>query len=143
MKKLIFIALMSSFLISCGITKRDFDVQPEVAVPEDFLTTDESNTTLSTSEIVQTWWSEFNDPILDSLIEKARKNNLDINVAVANFYASRAFLKETKFDRIPTVTANGNYARTRTGENVFAPGTNPTYNTYNGSFDALWEADLF
>lgn len=135
--------LLSSFLISCGITKRDFEVQPEVAVQENFLTADTSNTTISTTETVQEWWTEFNDPILDTLIEKARKNNLDINAAVANFYASRAFLKETKFDRIPTVTANGDYIRTRSGENVFAPGTNPTYNTYNGSFDAFWEADLF
>src|SRR5690606_29871888 len=81
--------------------------------------------------------------ILDTLIEKARKNNLDINAAVANFYASRAFLKETKLDRAPTVTANGSYTRTRSGENVLVPGNNPTYSTYNGSFDAFWEADLF
>ena len=143
MRNIIFIALISSFLISCGITKRDFEVQPEVAVQENFLTADTSNTTISTTEPVQEWWSEFDDPILDTLIEKARKNNLDINTAVANFYASRAFLKETKFDRIPTVTAKGDYTRTRSGENVFAPGSNPTYNTYNGSFDAFWEADLF
>lgn len=143
MKNIIFIALISSFLLSCGITKRDLEVQPEVAVQENFLTADTSNTTISTTETVQEWWAEFNDPILDTLIEKARKHNLDINAAVANFYASRAFLKETKFDRIPTITANGDYTRTRSGENVFAPGTNPTYSTYNGSFDAFWEADLF
>src|SRR5690606_31165002 len=143
MKKLIFTMLLSSFLISCGITKRDFEVQPKVAVQENFLTADTSRTAVSTTELVQEWWSEFDDPILDTLIEKARKNNLDINAAVANFYASRAFLKETKFDRIPTVTANGDYTRTRSGENIFLPGSNPTYNTYNGSFDAFWEADLF
>src|SRR5690606_31396758 len=72
-----------------------------------------------------------------------RNHNLDINTAIANFYASRAYLKEAKFDRFPTVTANGDYNRTRLGENIFVQGSNPTYSTYNGSFDAFWEADLF
>ncbi|MDP2688384.1 MAG: TolC family protein [Aequorivita sp.] len=143
MKNIILITLLSSFLLSCGITKRDFELKPTVAIPEEFLTEDVSNSTITTTETVQEWWSEFKDPFLDSLIEKARKNNLDINTAVANFYASRAFLKESKFDRLPTVTANGDYTRTRLGENVFVPGANPTYSTYNGSFDAFWEADLF
>jgi multidrug efflux system outer membrane protein len=44
---------------------------------------------------------------------------------------------------VPTVTANGNYTRTRLGENVFVQGSNPTYSNYNASFDAFWEADLF
>lgn len=143
MKHIIYITLLSLVLVSCGITKRDFEVAPKLKVQDDFLNTDQSNTAIATSKIVKEWWSEFNDPILDTLIEKARKNNLDINSAVANFYASRSFLKKTKFDRIPTVTANGDYTRTRLGENVFVPGANPTYNTYNGSFDAFWEADLF
>lgn len=141
MKNLIFISLLALILSSCGISKRDFDVKPQVTVQEDFFKADQSN--ITTTEIAQEWWSEFKDPILDTLIEKARKNNLDINSSIANFYASRAFLKESKFDRAPTVTANGDYTRTRVGENVFVPGSNPTYSTYSSSFDAFWEADLF
>src|SRR5690606_24178597 len=93
--------------------------------------------------IATEWWSEFNDPILDSLIEKARQHNLDINSAVANFQASRAVLKKTKLDRLPTITAGGEYTRTRVGENIYAPGENPTYNSYNTSFDSFWEIDAF
>src|SRR5690554_5626286 len=141
MKNILFITLLSLFLVSCGITKRDFDVESNIGIPSNYIQTD-SSTTMTTTETVQEWWSEFKDPILDTLIEKARRNNLDINAAVANFYASRAFLKEIKFDRVPTVTANGAYIRTRSGENVSGPGSNPAYSTYNGSFDAFWEADL-
>lgn len=143
MKNLILIAMLSFFLVSCGITKRDYDIKSKVQVQDDFLKVDGSNAAFATSEIVKEWWSEFNDPVLDNLIEIAKNNNLDINSAVANFYASRAFLKETKFDRIPTVTANGDYTRTRLGENVFVQGSNPTFSTYNSSLDAFWEADLF
>ena len=143
MKNLIFVALLSLFLVSCGISKRDFDVRPTVKVQDNFLTEGDSNVVFAASETTKDWWSEFEDPILDTLIEKARNHNLDINTAIANFYASRAYLKEAKFDRFPTVTANGDYNRTRLGENIFVQGSNPTYSTYNGSFDAFWEADLF
>lgn len=143
MKNIIFTTLIFGLLVSCGITKRDYKVQNDVKIQENLTLADTSNPNFSASETVQKWWSEFNDPVLDTLINKARQHNLDINAAVANFYASRAFLKETKFDRIPTVTANAGYTRTRSGENVFAPGTNPTYSTYSGSFDAVWETDLF
>ena len=143
MKNLILITLFSFFLLSCGMTKRDFNVKPKTEIQDDFLLEELSDEKVTTSEIIENWWSKFNDPVLDTLISKARKNNLDINSAVANFYASRAFVKETKFDRLPTITANGDYTRTRLGENVFVPGSNPTYSSYNSSFDAFWEADLF
>jgi len=143
MKNLIFTLAFALFMVSCGITKRSFEVKSKVVIKDDFLKSEMTNKAFATSAIVGEWWSEFQDPILDSLMEKARKHNLDINSAVANFYASRAFLKETKWDRIPTVTANGNYTRIRLGENVFVPGSNPTYSNYNGSFDAFWEADVF
>ena len=142
MKNLIII-ILTLLLTSCGITTRDFEVQPKVDVKEGFLDSNLKNEMFSKTEIAKNWWSEFNDPVLDTLIEKARKHNLDINSAVANFYASRALLKETKFDRVPTITANGDYTRTRLGENVFVQGANPTYSTYNASFDAFWEVDVF
>ena len=143
MKNIIIITILSFFLVSCGITKRDFEVRSKVNVQEDFLDNNLKNEVFSKAEIAKNWWSEFNDPILDTLIGKARNHNLDINSAIANFYASRALLKETKFDRVPTVTANGDFTRTRLGENIYVQGSNPTLNTYNGSFDAFWEADLF
>ncbi len=145
MKHLIVLTVLSLILVSCGITKRDFEVNPNVDVNETYLqnvSQDAVHKTVNTETITQ-WWSEFDDPILDTLIHKARQHNLDINAAIANFYASRAFVKETKLDRLPTVTANGNVTRTRLGENIFVPGANPTFTTYNGSFDAFWEADVF
>ncbi|MBG49740.1 MAG: hypothetical protein CML05_15740 [Pseudozobellia sp.] len=143
MKKSITLIAIAIILVSCGVSKRDFDVQPQVEVTDDFLKEEITEKAFTQSGIAKEWWSEFNDPILDSLIEKARRHNLDINSAVANYSAARALLKENRLDRLPTVTANGNYTRTRLGENVFVQGSNPTYSTYNASFDAFWETDLF
>jgi multidrug efflux system outer membrane protein len=143
MKNLTLSIVLSLILISCGVTKRDFDVNTKVDTNKEYLTENLATEAFENATITTEWWTQFNDPILDTLIEKSRKHNLDINAAVANLYASRATLKGTKFDRFPTVTANGNYTRTRLGENIFVPGANPTFTTYNSSFDAFWETDLF
>src|SRR5690606_5499350 len=121
----------------CGIRKRDYNTVSNVNVKDDFLKDELADSAFKSFAIATEWWSEFNDPILDSLIEKARQHNLDINSAVANFQASRAVLKKTKLDRLPTITAGGEYTRTRVGENIYAPGENPTYNSYNTSFDSF------
>ncbi len=143
MKKSIISITIAFILASCGVTKRDHDVRSQVNIGDDFLEKEITDRAFTEAASAKEWWSEFSDPILDTLVEKARRNNLDVNSAVANYKASRALLKENKLDRLPTVTANGNYTRTRLGENVFVQGSNPTYSTYNASFDAFWEVDLF
>lgn len=143
MKKSIVILITTFVLASCGVTKRDYDVRNQVNVGGDFLEKEIADKAFTQAIITKAWWSEFNDPVLDTLMEKARRHNLDINAAVANYKASRAFLKENKLDRLPTVTANGDYTRTRLGENVFVQGSNPTFSTYSASLDAFWEVDLF
>jgi len=145
MKNLTLITVLSLILVSCGVTKRDFDINSKLEVNENLLenVTDHVSFGEAENKVATEWWSEFNDPILDTLIQKARRHNMDINTAIANFYASRSSLKSTKLDRLPTVTANGNINRTRLGENIFVPGANPTFTTYTGSFDAFWETDVF
>src|SRR5690606_28585329 len=144
MKNTFHILFMTGLLLaSCGIQKKGYDTQEIYSVNGDFLAGEKQDPHFGEGQIAISWWSEFQDPVLDSLIAKARSRNLDINTAVANFEASRAMLAGTKLDRYPTVQLNGEYLRTRMGENVFAPGSNPTYSTYTGSFDAFWELDLF
>ncbi|EKF54567.1 hypothetical protein I215_11973 [Galbibacter marinus] len=130
-------------VVSCGVQKRDYEVVLPLTVNEDLLKSDVSDTLFSESDVTISWWSAFKDPVLDSLIKKAQQHNLDINTAVANYQAAKALVKERKFDRWPTITANAGYTRERMGENVFVQGENPTYSTYSGSLDASWEADLF
>lgn len=139
----VLVFLLLWLVISCGVQKRDYDVVLPLTISDEVLKSETSDSLFNRTEIAINWWSAFQDPILDSLIKKAQRHNLDINTAVANYQAAKAMVKERKFDRWPTITANGEYARTRMGENVFAQGENPTYSTFSGSLDASWEADLF
>ncbi|AIM38355.1 membrane protein [Sphingobacterium sp. ML3W] len=143
MKNSIIISISVLFLVSCGVTKRDYKVQNNIVIAESFINDELTNEVFLKNKITKNWWSEFNDHALDTLIKKARNHNLDIKSSVANLQAARAFLKESKLDRLPTITATADYTRTRLGENIFVPGSNPAYSTYNTGFDVFWEADVF
>jgi NodT family efflux transporter outer membrane factor (OMF) lipoprotein len=106
------------------------------------------------------WWSDFNDPMLNSLVSRALSSNLDLRAAVLRIEESRAQRDITSAGRWPTLSANAAYSRTRLSENtptgslfssvgnIKLPGgagvsiPNP-YSQYQLSADASWEIDLF
>lgn len=88
------------------------------------------------------WWKQFDDPVLDSLIVKSLSANTSIRIATARLAESRAAYDETKFDRYPTVPANGSYNYAK--EQIPHFTDNPvTVNTFRAGFDAAWEVDVF
>src|SRR5688500_19984530 len=52
------------------------------------------------------WWEQFQDPVLDSLIERALTDDLDLKVALARVEESRAFFGAARRQRWPGVTAD-------------------------------------
>ena len=56
------------------------------------------------------WWKQFDDPVLDSLMDKALAANNSIKIARARLAESRAVYDERKFDRYPTVPADAIYS---------------------------------
>ncbi len=142
-KTTVTLVLLALLLASCGVAMRSLDsTQANIEVSASYLNQD-TTAVFSNVAPITAWWQQFNDPVLDTLMAQAMAHNLDINAAVANFYAARALLKQTRYDRLPTVTANGNITRQRMGQNVFIEGFNPTFNQYNGGLDATWQSGLF
>jgi NodT family efflux transporter outer membrane factor (OMF) lipoprotein len=73
------------------------------------------------------WWSVFNDPVLNGLVECAAHQNLSLREAGFRILEARAELGVTEGRLLPQVqTANANYTRANFS------GANPL--TYNGSF---------
>jgi multidrug efflux system outer membrane protein len=95
------------------------------------------------------WWSSFRDPELDKLITEAVSANRDLDSALARVNQARAVRRESFLDLFPTVTAEGNYARTRIPTSTFAGNafqaarSHITNEFYGAGFDAFWELDLF
>jgi NodT family efflux transporter outer membrane factor (OMF) lipoprotein len=89
------------------------------------------------------WWTSFNDPTLNSLIERAVKSNYDLRIAAARVRQARASLAVVKADLWPSVDASGSYTREYGGPNNSAFGVLLDNNLFQTGFDAAWEIDVF
>jgi len=88
------------------------------------------------------WWGQFEDPVLNTLVDSALHSNWDIEVARARLAQSRAIYDERKLDRYPTISSTASYQQ----EREVVPGfinTPVNIKTYQAGFDAYWELDVF
>jgi multidrug efflux system outer membrane protein len=98
---------------------------------------------------VAAWWKNFNDPELDSLIDRAVQSNLDLKIAVARLGESRAQYRIAAADLWPTLDTSGSYQRQRQSQHqpIISAFNLPSdvfeNNIYQAGFDASWEIDVF
>ncbi len=95
---------------------------------------------------LQTWWRALADPMLESLVARAGRGNLDLREAVARIDEARAVRGIAKGDWFPDVDATGDYQRERLSEGTFRDvpaGRSRTDDFFSGGFDASWEIDFF
>ncbi len=97
---------------------------------------------------IRTWWVLLNDPLLDALIERAGKRNLDLRIALARINEARAQRGVAFGQYFPDVDGVGFYQRSRASDNGFNPvpdggASHDQENLHNVGFDATWEIDLF
>lgn len=121
---------------------------------------------------LERWWESFDDPMLNSLIDRAVAANLDVRLAEARVREARAQVAFNKASLFPTVDSSATYSRSRPSRNAFGVGSvgagsssggssggtsagsgggavAPTAlsvgesNLYEAGFDAGWEIDVF
>ncbi len=100
-----------------------------------------------------TWWRALNDEELDSLVERAVKSNLDLQIALGRLQQARTYEAVIVGHALPDVDASAAAGR-GTGSDLTKAGADPVLrsadngaglqhiNTIAG-FDAVWELDLF
>jgi multidrug efflux system outer membrane protein len=92
------------------------------------------------------WWEQFNDPVLNDLIETALRENYDVRVATARVEEFYGRYGATRADLFPQVGYDGSAGRTQATEKgpiAITPGTSSLYNSYQAQFNASWEIDLW
>jgi NodT family efflux transporter outer membrane factor (OMF) lipoprotein len=159
---------LSSILVLClvsGCTVGPNYYTPTVPLPDHF-----GATTRPVTEHVDFahWWTTFNDPMLNPLIDRAAADNLDLKIAAARIREARAQRGVVNAGLYPSVDTNASYRRGRTSENAFAfngsgqPGSaggstggtsgntfgaftppGATTDLFQAGFDASWEIDVF
>jgi NodT family efflux transporter outer membrane factor (OMF) lipoprotein len=83
------------------------------------------------------WWSLFNDPVLDRLVEQALTANTDLLVAAANLAQARAVLREVRGNRLPSTTVSGGATYGDPGEGTGSGAL------LDSGFDVGYQLDLF
>jgi outer membrane protein TolC len=87
------------------------------------------------------WWQIFNDPVLDSLVETARAQNLSLRIAGLRVLEARAQLGIVTGNLYPQSQAlSGNYSFNRSRE---TPATDKYFSQLGTGFDAAWELDFW
>ena len=69
------------------------------------------------------WWAPYRDYKLDSLLRQVEVSNQTVAAQAASYEQARAVIREAQAALFPTLTANYNYTRTRTGPNAGSGGT--------------------
>jgi len=99
---------------------------------------------------LKTWWTAFNDPGLERVVERVRGQNLDIAQAAARVSQSRAAAKAAGAALLPTISGQGDVSYTQ--QSLQSPigeigqhiqGFERDYPLYEAGVAASWEIDLF
>lgn len=129
-------------LLVAGCTVGPDYRRPAVDVPVDWRLSEQEAKELTDTD----WWRQFNDPVLDSLIETALRENKDLLVAAARIEEFAGRYGIVRSDFFPQVGAAGEYSRQRiseSGENPLAPGYKTTTDSFTATLNAGWEIDIW
>ena len=95
------------------------------------------------------WWEQFNDSVLNELIQIALQENKDVKIAAARVEQFAGQYGTTRAALFPQVGAGASYGRQRVSELAGpspienTPGTTPTFNSSELFLNASWEIDLW
>lgn len=136
MRKRIVAAALAAALAGCAVTQ---PVPPKYDLPP-------GSATAAQNELLQHWWTAFNDPVLSALIEEAFAGNWDLKVALARIEAARSQVLLAQSYLIPSVNLNANAARSRASANTsppLPPGTQLASNNFGVSLGLSYELDIW
>lgn len=93
----------------------------------------------------QRWWTVFNDPVLDALVDEALAGNRDLVIAAARIEQARAQARITRADQVPKAGLEGQRSRDRSSERGAFPLPPEAIetNTYRAVARFSWELDFW
>lgn len=95
------------------------------------------------------WWQQWHDPVLNRLVERLSRENLDIRQAATRVLQARGQLKVVAAEGVPSLNWAGSYTWTQQSRKGFltlaqpAPGSNLQYEQYANIGSASWDMDVF
>jgi len=144
---MLFLLSMGTMLLAACAVGPEYR-RPDVPMTATFQTADVIAPNSSGPELTN-WWSGFNDPILDTLIERTLANNPDLAEAAARVAEARGAASRAGAALWPTLDGAGSASSVHESLNspigrvAHAVGAPRDYKNYAVGAQASWETDLF
>ncbi|MFN8390319.1 MAG: efflux transporter outer membrane subunit [Bdellovibrionota bacterium] len=154
------LAVLSVAVVGCAVGP-DYE-EPSLNLPAGFHESPLADPAAPETQNFVRWWEQFDDPVLNALIETGAKSNLDVQLADARVREARGLLSIARSELIPSLNTTTSYTRSRNSKNGAAASTrSPISNDgtgestvpsslstnerdlYDAGFDSEWEIDLF
>ena len=135
--------LLPSLLLSgCQMMGLDY-FRPKQALPDSY---QETPVNAAAQAVSDQWWTLYQDPTLNDLVDKASQHNTDIKIAVARIEEADGYLREVGAALIPQVNLDSSASRyriTQTGATPLPSSVSPTRSNYNVKLSAAYELDFW
>lgn len=130
-KKITSLILLSLFISGCSVDNNGFEKYPEKKLAESYPVSNIYN-------INTKWWQDYNDPQLNSLIQKALNNNTDLAQTAINVNLALYQANMLGADLVPTFSSSlsGNASK-----NLKEGGNSTT--SVSGNVSVSYELDLW
>tara|TARA_R110002072_G_scaffold260168_1_gene418648 strand:- start:164 stop:1525 length:1362 start_codon:yes stop_codon:yes gene_type:complete len=112
---------------------------PNPSEPQNWSEQNSASLALVDAAALKSWWTGFNDPILNTLVEKTMLSSPDRLIAESKIAEARGLRKASRSSLFPQIGASGSTGREDTGAgNSLYPDS-----FYEAGFDASFELDFF
>lgn len=139
------LAMIAAFTLSGCFTLGPDHAAPIVESPERFGSLDGFETSQDANEVA-TWWTRFDDPVLDELVRLAVVDNLDLRAAWARINEAQALRGVTAGEQYPAIDVDASSTRNRLSVNNDTPifsGFPVKQDVNQITVGASWEVDLW
>lgn len=143
--------LLAIFALLTGCTVGPRYEVPQMDIPEEWQTPPSEGMSATNLDCF-IWWESLNDPVLNSLLQRAAQQNLDLFIAGTRILEARLMRKGKKAEAYPHIDASITPGNFYWSKDLLKKGLlgdcashhakrNVTF--FEAGFDADWEIDLF
>lgn len=136
--KIISLMVPIALLSACKSVGPDYE-RPQLDVPAKYSEVAD----VAESKVSATWWTSYQDQLLNELVGKALKSNTDIKLAVARIEEADAVASEVGAATFPQVDVNAGATRSRVTELGANPVTSNPRSDYKAQLGTSFEIDFW
>lgn len=126
------IVSLATLVVLCGCMMGQDYKRPELDVPAAYRYAPAETST----HVLPRWWEQFNDPVLNELVETALEHNLDLRLATARLQEYQANYRGSTATAYPQVSLAATETRSRQGDS-------PITHTAQAYVSLAWELDFW